>query len=109
MGERSQTSRTCFISLNIVLLIVSGVMGGVCLYLDQGKDLPVVLETLREYFRILMIIFCGIGVIALVGLCASCGGCILLLYSYLMKLFATFCVIATIASFVLLWLSMKVC
>ena len=109
MGEKSSTFKTCFVTLNIVMLVISATMGGVCLYLELGKDIPVVLEALRGYFNILFAIFCGIGCIALVGLCASCGGCILLVYYYIMKLLATACVIVTIAAFVLLWLSMKVC
>ena len=109
MGEKSSTFKTCFVTLNIVMLIISATMGGVCLYLERGKDIPVVLEALKGYFIFLFSVFCVIGCIALLGLCASCGGCILFIYYYIMKLLATVCAVITIAAFVLLWLSMKVC
>lgn len=108
MGSDRSGSKKCFNIMNTILLIIACIVGGACLYIQKGSNIPPILETLSGYYNAFVLVAICLGVLAIIGYFVSCGGCLLFLYVVAMDIVTVVCVVVTIIAFILFALSKKV-
>ena len=101
MEKVAITGKSCLICMNVLLLILGALVAGFAFYVMYAKDVPPVFEIIKS--NCLLMMFGGIALVifAIVGFCASCGGCILYLYCIIITLLTVVFLVIDIVLFVI--------
>lgn len=105
-GEKS--GKGCLVCMNVLLLVLALLAGAGSLYVSNSKEIPVAVQALKGYATLVLSVSIFVAVFAVIGLCASCGGCFLYIYAIVMNVISFVCLIMSIIFVVLFVLSKKV-
>ena len=96
------------VCMNVLLLVLAIIAGVGAMYITKAKDIPPVVESIKGYTTMVMVVCVFVGIFAILGLCASCGGCFLFFYAIFMNIISLGCIILSIALVILFFMSKKV-
>ena len=96
MAKDSEKKNGCLVCMNVILLLIGLFVTGASIYLSFGKDIPPVIQQLSSYVGMAIIFGVILIVFAVIGFCASCGGCFLFIYSLIITVCSIFCLVVTI-------------
>ena len=106
--SKEKEGKGCMVCMNVLLLVLAILAGAGCVYITNSKDVPPVVESLKGYTTMVMVVCVFVAVFAILGLCASCGGCFLFFYAVVMNIISLACIIVSIAFIALFVMSKKV-
>ena len=98
--SKEREGKGCLICMNVLLLILGAILAGSAIYAMNAKELPPVFEGIKSNCMWLMFGGIALVIFAIVGFCASCGGCLLYLYCIIITLLSIVFLIVDIALFV---------
>ena len=105
-GEKS--GKGCLVCMNVLLLVLALLAGAGSLYVSNSKEIPMAVAALKGYATLVLSVSIFVAVFAVIGLCASCGGCFLYIYAIVMNVISFMCLIVSIIFVVFFVLSKKV-
>ena len=91
--------------MNVLLLVLALLAGAGSLYVSNSKEIPMAVAALKGYATLVLSVSIFVAVFAVIGLCASCGGCFLYIYAIVISFV---CLIVSIIFVVFFVLSKKV-
>ena len=97
--SKERKGKACLICMNAILLILGAILAGSAIYVMNAKELPPVFEAIKSNCMWLMFGGIALVIFAIVGFCASCGGCLLYLYCIIITLLTIVFLIVDIALF----------
>lgn len=106
MSDDKPASQRCLLVMNCILIILALLLMG-CAFYIKNTDEPTI-KAFSGYTTLISIVAAVIAVFAIIGFCASFGGCFLFFYSIVMNLLTVVCIVITIVAFVFYGLSKKV-
>lgn len=84
--SKEKEGKGCMIFMNVLLFILGAFVVGATIYVMNGKDVPPVFDALKAYCYWLIVGGVFLIIFAIIGFCASCGGCFLYFYSIIITL-----------------------
>lgn len=106
MSEDKSCAKRCMVVMNSILLVIALVLMGSAWFISSSTD-PAV-QAISGYCTFIGVVAIIIAVFAMVGFCASCGGCFLFFYAIAMNILSFICAVLAIVGIVLFVLSRKV-
>lgn len=97
--SKEREGKGCLICMNVLLFILGAILAGSAIYVMNAKELPPVFEAIKSNCMWLMFGGIALVIFAIVGFCASCGGCLLYLYCIIITLLTIVFLIVDIALF----------
>lgn len=99
-------AQRCMVVMNSILLVLSLILFGTMWYVNSSSD-PA-FKAIAGYSTFMGVVAVIIAVFAILGFCASCGGCFLFFYSVALNILSFICIVITVVGFVLYHFSTKV-
>ena len=106
MSDDNNGAKRCMVIMNTILLVLALGLFGFSIFLSLSEH-PTV-QAISGYAHLITVIAIVIACFAIIGYCASCGGCFLYCYSFAIFIISIACLIVTIVSFAFYFLSKKV-
>ena len=102
--SKEREGKGCLICMNVLLLILGTLLAGSAIYVMNAKELPPVFEVIKSNCMWLMFGGIALVIFAIVGFCASCGGCLLYLYCIIITLLTIVFLIVDIVLFAIFFM-----